>query len=95
MTRHYRLMSAASRDARAEAERAAGIPDRVGDDYRTACAVDLRGSCGPLYTLEPRHGYVAWRVLDGGKVVFVGSIKQSLHWIADQQARCSAFRHWQ
>ena len=94
MTRYYRPMSAATRDARAEAERAAGIPDRVDGDYRTACTVDLRGHGGSLYTLEPRRGYVAWRVIDGGKVVFCGSIKQALHWIADQQARCSAMRHW-
>ncbi len=94
MTRHYRPMSSAARDARAEAQREAGIPDRMDLDHRTACFVDLRGNGGSLYTLEPRRGYVAWRVVDGGSVVFCGSIKQALHWIADQQARCSAMRNW-
>lgn len=88
-------MSAAARDARAEALVAAGVPRRVDQDFRTACQIDLRGSGGLLYTLEPRRGYVAWRVVADGKVLHCASLKQCLHWIADQQARCSAMRHWQ
>jgi hypothetical protein len=95
MARHYRLMSFAARDARAEAERAAGIPDRISEDFRTSCTIDLRGSGGPLYVLEPRRGYVAWRVVADGKVQHCASLKQCLHWIADQQERCMAMRHWQ
>ncbi len=94
MTRHYRLMSSAARDARAEALTAAGVPVRVDEDFRTTCTIDLRGSGGPLYTLEPRRGYVAWRVVADGKVVYCASLKQCLHWVADQQARCSAMRNW-
>ena len=94
MPRHYRLMSSAARDARAEALTAAGVPVRVDEDFRTTCAIDLRGCGGPLYTLEPRRGYVAWRVVTGDKVVYCASLKQCLHWVADQQARCSAMRNW-
>ena len=94
MPRHYRIMSSATREHRAEQERLAGIPDRTDEDRRTECVIDLSGSNGPIYRLVPRRGYVAWRVLESDHVVFCGSLKQSLHWIADQQARCSAMRHW-
>ena len=60
-----RVRTAAQRyraqERRAQAERDAGIPDRVDADFRTACLLDLRGAGGPLVTLEPRRGYHAWR----------------------------------
>ena len=68
---------------------------RTDEDYRTACQIDLRGSGGALYTLQPRRGYVSWRVVVDGKVVHCASLKQCLHWAADQQDRCSAMRTWQ
>jgi len=84
--RHYRPMSQAARDARAEAKRAAGDPMRTDDDFRSAIVLDLRGGHGPNLVLEPRRGYIAWRARDAdtGKVVAVASLKQLLHQIADE-----------
>lgn len=33
-----------SQERKAQAEREAGIPDRVDADFRTACLLDLRGA---------------------------------------------------
>ena len=49
-------------EARAQAERDEGVPDREPlKDWRQPCVIDLRGAGGPLLTLEPRLGYLAWR----------------------------------
>lgn len=84
-----RVRNAAQRyraqERKAQAERDAGIPDRVDADWRTACLLDLRGAGGPLLYLEPRRGYHAWRrSTEDGKVVDCAAIKTLLHRIADE-----------
>lgn len=76
-------------EARAQAERDAGIPDREPvTDYRQPCTIDLRGAGGPLLTLEPRLGYLAWRQLDkSGQVTDCAAIKTLLHRLADSLPR--------
>ena len=78
-----RVKNAAQRyraqERRAQAERDAGIPDRVDEDFRTACLLDLRGAGGPLLTLEPRRGYHAWRMVQDGKVTDCAALKTLLH----------------
>ncbi len=92
MARHYKPMSAAGRDARADRKRAEaearGEPVRTDEDFRTICTLDLRGAGGPLLTLEPRRGYVSWRARDeAGAVVDCAAIKQLLHGVADRLTR--------
>ena len=71
-------------EARAQAERDAGIPDREpATDYRQPCTIDLRGAGGPLLTLEPRLGYLAWRQREGEQVTDCAAIKTLLHRLAD------------
>lgn len=81
-----RVRNAAQRyrdqERKAQAERDAGIPDRVDADFRTACMVDLRGCGGPLLTLEPRRGYHAWRMVVDGTVTDCAALKTLLHRIA-------------
>jgi hypothetical protein len=76
-----------SQERKAQAEREAGIPDRVDADFRTACMVDLRGAGGPLLYLEPRRGYHAWRRIKDGKVIDCAALKTLLHRIADELPR--------
>ena len=73
-------------ERKAEAERAAGIPDRTNADARRLCSIDLRGAGGPQLNLEPRAGYHAWRARDvaTGNVVNCAALKTLLHAIADQ-----------
>lgn len=90
-------MTKAQHDARAERKRAdaeaAGIPPRDDADFRTSCIVDLRGAGGPLLTLEPRRGYVAWRARDEtGAVVDCAALKQLLRGIADRLPRMMSMR---
>ena len=83
-------------EARAEAEREAGIPDRAPEDSRQPCVIDLRGAGGPLLTLEPRRGYVAWRQIDeSGQVQACAALKTLLHGMADQLPRMLAARTWE
>ncbi len=72
-------------EARAEAEREAGIPDREPyTDARRAFTVDLRSAGGSLVTFEPRAGYIAWRQLDeAGEVTDCAALKTLLHRLAD------------
>ena len=84
-----RIRTAAQRhraqERKAQAERDAGIPDRVDDDFRTACMLDLRGAGGPLLYLEPRRGYHAWRRMSAdNKPIDCAAIKTLLHRIADE-----------
>ena len=62
----YRHRSPASRYAaaerRADAERAAGIPDREPPPPRATWWLDLRVIGGPWWRCEPRIGYVSYRV---------------------------------
>lgn len=91
MRRHYKPRSAAQRDAAAEERRAnalaQGLPERVDEDFRTDCFIDLRGAGGPLLVLQPRRGYVAWRVVENGKVIDCAAIKTALHRIGDRMVR--------
>lgn len=83
-------------EARAESEREAGIPDRGHDDARQPCTIDLRGAGGPLLTLEPRVGYVAWRQInDAGEVEACAALKTLLHTLADKLPRMLAARNYQ
>ena len=74
---------------RADAERAAGIPDRTDADCRRLCTLDLRGAGGPLLNFEPRAGYLGWRARDmeSGLVVDCAAIKSLLHNVADALPR--------
>ena len=84
-------------EARAEAERADGIPDRpMPVDWRTTCTVDLRGAGGPLLTFEPRAGYVAWRARnEAGDVTACAALKTLLHALADDMPRMMGARNLQ
>jgi hypothetical protein len=66
-----------------------GIPARYGEDHRQPITIDLRPGGGRAYVLEPRIGYVAWRVLDANtrEVLKFCALKEALHWIADQTPR--------
>jgi len=81
-----------SQERKAQAEREAGIPDRVDADFRTACLLDLRGAGGPLLTLEPRRGYHAWRMVEDGTVTDCAALKTLIHRIADQMPRTLGVR---
>ncbi len=93
-----RYRSAAQRfraqEARAEAERQAGVPDREDADFRRPCMLDLTGAGGPRLVLEPRRGYVAWRARDAdtGELVDCAAIKALLHNIADRLPRMMSER---
>lgn len=88
-----RYRSAAQRfraqEAKAEAEREAGIHDREDEDFRRPCMLDLSGAGGPRLVLEPRRGYVAWRArnADTGELVDCAAIKTLLHRVADDMGR--------
>lgn len=96
MRRHYKPRSSAARDAAAERRlaqaEADGVPARVDEDFRTDCFIDLRGAGGPLLVLQPRRGYVAWRVVENGKVIDCAAIKTALHRIGDRMVRMRAPR---
>jgi hypothetical protein len=81
-------------EARAQAEREDGIPDRhPAAEWRSTCIIDLRGAGGPLLTLEPRAGYVSWRAVDqAGNVIDCAALKTLLHTVADALPRELAAR---
>lgn len=90
-------MSPAARDARGERQRieaeARGEPMRDDADFRSSCVLDLRGAGGPLLTLEPVRGKVAWKARDAsGAVVRRCAIKAMLHAVADDMTRMQSFR---
>jgi hypothetical protein len=84
-------------EARAQAERDAGIPDLPAwQDAREPFELDLR-SAGYLHLrIEPRLGYVAWRAIDAdtGDVLHCAAIKELLRWIAAQVPRQLGARHF-
>lgn len=96
--RHQRAAIARWRaaEARAEAEREAGIPDEPADtDARRECTIDLRGAAGPLLVLEPRCGYISWRQIDeDGRVTDCAALKTLLHRLADSLPRTMAPRNF-
>jgi hypothetical protein len=84
-------------EARAQAERDAGIPDLpLWEDGRQTIDLDLRNAGYRNLRLEPRLGYVAWRAVDAdtGEVVRCAAIKELLRWIAGQVPRMLGPRHW-
>lgn len=88
----YRPRSPASRDAaaerRADAERAAGVPDRPGDT-RGAWLVDIDAPGVSIHWIcEPRRGYTTYRARAvDGSVVVVGTPKTILKHAASLMPR--------
>lgn len=84
-------------EARAEAERAEGIPDRTAEDMRQPFDLPLRAAGWCDLRIEPRRGYVAWRAVDAqsGEVLHAAALKELLHWIADTMPRMMAARNYQ
>lgn len=85
---HYRYRSGASRDAaaerRADAERAAGIPDRLAPVTLPPVLIDLRGAGGPYWRAEHAPGTCRWRVYDadtGARVMVaqIGGVMAAAH----------------
>lgn len=76
-------------ETRAEAERAAGIPDRPElVDLREPITLDLRSYGGALLRIEPRPGRIGVRVIDEGSgAVECAALKTALHRIADALPR--------
>jgi hypothetical protein len=72
-------------EARAQAEREAGIPDREPQaDARQRITLDLRSYGGERLHIEPRMGYIACRLLDdAGTVKDCAALKTLLHRWAD------------
>lgn len=57
-------------------------------DLRQPITLDLRSAGGPLVTLEPRIGYIGWRVRDeAGEVSECAALKTLLHRMADRLPR--------
>lgn len=82
-------------EARAEAEREAGIHDREPfADVRQPFELDLRTYGGRMLRVEPRLGYIACRAVDAetGEVVAYASPKELLHKIADSLPRMFSAR---
>lgn len=84
-------------EARAQAERDAGIPDREPfEDCRQPFALDLRSAGYRRLRIEPRAGYVAWRAVDedSGEVIDCAALKELLHRVADKLPRMLSPRHF-
>jgi len=66
---------------------------RTDADFRSACTLDLRGAGGPVLTLHPVRGKVAWRAVNqSGAVVARAAIKALLHAVADDMHRMQSPR---
>lgn len=73
---------------RADAEREAGIPDRIQpDDTRQPITIDLSSYGGPCLRIEPRRGYIAVRAIDESGAVQACALKTLLHQLADSLPR--------
>ncbi len=82
-------------EARAQAERDAGIPDREPIiDTRQCIDIDLTSHGGPRLRIEPRVGYVSCRMvnLDTGSVE-CAALKTLLHTLADNLPRRMGMRN--
>lgn len=83
-------------ERQADAERAAGIPDREPiTDSRDAVPLDLRSHGGDEWLIEPRLGYASCRLRDvaTNKVVAVGTLKQLLRFLSRQTPRRLGLRN--
>lgn len=88
--RHAHAANCRWREWRAAAERDRGIEDRLPVvDTRQPIDLDLRCVGGPRVVLEPRAGYMAWRLRDAdtGEVTRCAAIKTLLREIADSLPR--------
>jgi hypothetical protein len=77
-------------EARAQAERDAGIPDRPAlVDLRQPFDLDLTTWGGRRLRIEPRLGYIAARVIDAatGECLECAALKTALHNLADALPR--------
>ena len=77
-------------ELRASAERADGIPDRaLGADIRSPIRFDLAAEGYRDVIVEPRIGYVSWRLLDAqtGECIECAALKTLLHRLADRLPR--------
>lgn len=94
--RHVKAAQAKWRaaEARAQAERDAGIPDREDvPDLRQPFPLDLRSAGGELWHIEPRLGYVSWRALNqAGEVKHCAALKTLLTRIAAKLPRMVSAR---
>ena len=80
-------------EARAQAERDAGIPDREPQtDLRQPITLDLRSYGGKLWRIEPRRGYIACRAIDETGTVQCAALKTLLHSLADGLPRVQGSR---
>jgi hypothetical protein len=91
-SRHVRAANARWRvaEARAEAEREAGIADiPLPADTRQPLDLDLRSWGGPLVRIEPRAGYIAGRAIDveAGQMIECAALKTLLRTIARRLPR--------
>lgn len=73
-------------EARAQAERDAGIPD-VPLDLRDPITLDLRCAGGSLWTLAPIQGRIAWRAISDDGKQERAALKTLLHNLADALPR--------
>ena len=95
--RHVRAANARWRAAeqRAEAERAAGIPDApLLADIRRPFDLPMAHLGWRDLRIEPRAGYVAWRAVDAqtGEVLHCAALKELLRWIAVKLPRMLSAR---
>lgn len=93
--RHARAANARWRaaEARAQAEREAGIPDvPLPVDVRDPFTLDLRNVGGKVWRFEPRVGYIAWRRIGEGGEVECAALKTLLHRTADELPRAMSLR---
>ena len=77
-------------ERRASTERAEGIPDRAQDaDMRSPICFDLAAAGYRDVIVEPRIGYVSWRLLDAqtGECIECAALKTLLHRLADRLPR--------
>ncbi|MEY2854600.1 MAG: hypothetical protein RL030_1732 [Pseudomonadota bacterium] len=80
-------------EARAQAERDAGTPDRPAlVDHRQPFDLDLTSWGGPRLHVEPRLGYIAARAIGDDGTVTVAALKTLLHGIADALPRTLSAR---
>ena len=96
-SRHIHAAQARWRAAelRASAERADGIPDRAPDtDMRSPIRFDLAAEGYRDVIVEPRIGYVSWRLLDAhsGECIECAALKTLLHRLADRLPRTLGMR---